>query len=82
MSFIDEIKDKIKLDATTGYRILILAGKGICVEGHRGIYEISDTVIRFKVKNGSVSVGGEELKIKEISESEIYITGKIKGVEL
>ncbi|MGI6701383.1 MAG: YabP/YqfC family sporulation protein [Christensenellales bacterium] len=82
MSFIEEIKDKITLDAVTGYRVLLCSDKGVCVEGHRGVYEISDETIRIRVKNGSVSVCGHSLKIKEISDSEIYIIGIIKGISL
>lgn len=82
MSYIEEVKSKLSLAELTGYRLLIVAGKGICLEGHKGIYDISDTVIRIKVKNGSIIVNGEDLAIKEISDSEIYITGIIKGLEL
>lgn len=82
MSFVDEIKDKFKLMELSGYRLLLVNGKGVCFEGHRGIYEISDTVIKLRVKKGAVTITGADLNIVEITDSEVYISGIIKGIEL
>lgn len=82
MSFIEEIKSKLDLSKLYGYRMLLVGGAGVVIEGHRGVYEISDTIIRIRVKKGSIIVNGHDLIIKDISDSEIYIEGSIKGIEL
>jgi sporulation protein YqfC len=82
MDFAGETINKLGISEVGGYRFTVYAGKGMRLEGHRGIYEISDTVLRFRIKKGAVVVTGRELKIKEISDSEVYIIGIIEGISL
>ena len=80
MDFWEEVTAKLGVGDLGGYRFTVYAGKGMRLEGHRGIYEISDTVLRFRIKQGAIVVTGRELRIKEISDSEVYIVGAIEGV--
>lgn len=82
MSFYDEIINKYKGIEIAGFKITVLSGKGVIVEGHRGLYEISSEVIRFKLKRGSITINGQGLEIVEISDSEAHIKGIIMGVVL
>lgn len=82
MRFLDEIKKKFNIEEYIGHRILIVANSGVRVEGHRGICQISDDIIKIKIKNASISIEGKNLIIREISDSEVYISGLIKGVFL
>lgn len=82
MSFIEEIKEKLRIDDYIGFRLFLISDRNIAVEGHKGIYEISDTIIRIKVNKGTVIITGHELMIKDISNTEIFISGYIKGIEL
>ncbi len=82
MSYVNELLEKMKAPSITGYRINIIAGIGLCIEGHRGLYYVSTENIKVRVKHGSIEIKGEGLGISYISDSEIIVTGSIIGVEL
>lgn len=82
MAFVEEISEKFKIDGLTGMRLSLINNSYLCVEGHKGLLEISKEIIRIRLKKGMILISGEELEIVGISDSEIYIRGLIKGVEL
>ena len=83
-NFFDEIKNKVKTtkeDFFDNFNIVNLSGKIIYVEGHMGLVLLSKEKIIFKVKRGQVSVEGKDLKMPEISENTLLISGQVERVE-
>lgn len=60
------------------YRMTVIGNESILLENHRGIMEYEENVIRF---NNNVNVFGSDLKIEEITDDDILITGSIKNIE-
>lgn len=60
------------------YRMTVIGNESVLLENHRGIMEYEENVIRF---NNSVNVFGANLKIEEITDDDILITGSIKNIE-
>lgn len=60
------------------YRMTVVGNESILLENHRGIMEYEENVIRF---NNNVNVFGNNLKIEEITDDDILITGSIKNIE-
>lgn len=83
-NFFDEIKNKVKTtkeDFFDNFNIVNLSGKIVYVEGHMGLVLLSKEKIIFKVKRGQVSVEGKDLKMPEISENTLLISGQVERVE-
>lgn len=60
------------------YRMTVVGNESILLENHRGIMEYEENVIRF---NNNVNVFGSDLKIEEITDDDILVTGSIKNIE-
>ncbi|MBQ2897302.1 MAG: sporulation protein YqfC [Clostridia bacterium] len=60
-------------------KITIIGDESIVVENHKGLIELSQTVIRLNTKIFILKICGENLDIKSISEDEIEIVGRITG---
>lgn len=60
------------------YRMTVIGNESVLLENHRGIMEYEENVIRF---NNNVNVFGSDLKIEEITDDDILITGSIKNIE-
>lgn len=71
---IDELKSKPQIS--------MFVDKGVCVEGHGGILGLSDTEIEFKYKSETICVCGRNLELKELTESDAYITGKPVSISI
>lgn len=82
MSYIDDLKTKLNIDKIAGYRLSLIAGKGIIIEGHKGLYHLSEDEVKIRIRKGSITILGKDLTIKEISSTEIYILGSIEGINL
>lgn len=61
--------------------ITIIGNDEINIENHKGIVEYSRELLRINSKLGIVKVVGENLFIKEISQEELLLTGKIHSIE-
>lgn len=61
-------------------KIIVTGDESIIVENHKGLIELSQTVIRLNTKIYILKITGENLDIKSISEEEIEITGRITGI--
>ena len=73
------IKD-LKNSAT--YKIINLGGNSLYIQGYKAIEKFSDISIILKLKNASIFIKGEKLKIKEFYSDCVFIVGKIKSVEV
>ena len=73
---VKDLKDSSK------YKIINLGGKAVYIQGYKSIDKFSDISIILKLKNESIFIKGEKLKIKEFYSDCIYIIGNIKSVEV
>lgn len=64
------------------YKIINLGGQCLYVQGYKNIEKFSNSAITLKVKNSSIFIKGENLSVKELESSSIYILGKIKSIEV
>lgn len=82
MGFINETAKLLNLDNQTKQTFCYVSpSNGIVVEGYKKIYELSNTKITLLCDKASkIDLHGENLQIKEISHSEIAITGHIKNI--
>lgn len=62
-------------------RITLYGKAGVSVEGHRGLLYFSDTEVRFRIRGGIVNIGGEKLKLFEVTEREAVVSGQVRMVE-
>ena len=62
--------------------IEILDNQRVLIENHRGVCEYEDTVIRVRVKNGSVCVLGGKLELTRMTKGVLVISGQIDAVQL
>ncbi len=79
-NFFDELKKTTKIDGNA-YNIVNVSGKILYVEGHLGICQLSQDIISFKTKGAIIVVEGQNLKLFELMDKTLKITGKIKRVE-
>lgn len=68
-------------EVTLNYpKITILGEESVCVENHKGLIELSQTVIRLNTTMYLLKITGENLDIKSITGEDIEISGKITGI--
>ena len=68
-------------EVTLNYpKITILGEESVCVENHKGLIELSQTVIRLNTTMYLLKITGENLDIKSITGDDIEVTGKITGI--
>ncbi|MGI6122763.1 MAG: sporulation protein YqfC [Acetivibrionales bacterium] len=57
-------------------------GRGeVLVENFRGIMDFQNGIIRINTNNGIIKVTGDDLTIREITNEEIIIGGKISNID-
>lgn len=58
-----------------------ILSKGVCVQGYKKIFELSNKKIVLMIKTGErLEISGENLEIKEIATSEISVSGVVKNI--
>ena len=68
-------------EVTLNYpKITLLGEESVCVENHKGLLELSRTVIRLNTTMYLLKITGENLDIKSITGDDIEIIGKITGI--
>ncbi|MBO4412741.1 MAG: hypothetical protein J5779_01865 [Clostridia bacterium] len=80
-NFFAEIKKDLKLESAD-YQMVNVSGKGLYVEGQKGLLNLSSELVMFKTKNKIISVYGKNLKLKTLSSSTISILGEITTIEI
>jgi len=63
-------------------RITMIGGLQLTVENHRGVLHFSPQSLRLRMDRGEVEVTGENLIIRTIGTEEVFVEGKILGVQL
>lgn len=77
---ITDILDMPK-EVTLNYpKVTLLGEESVVVENHKGLVELSQTVIRLNTSMYLIKITGENLDIKSITGEDIEIIGKITGI--
>ena len=77
---ISDILDMPK-EVTLNYpKITVLGEESVEVENHKGLLELSQSVIRLNTSMYLLKITGENLDIKSITGDDIEIIGKITGI--
>lgn len=63
-------------------RITMIGGLQLTVENHRGVIHFSPQLLRLAMDDGELEVTGQDLIIRNIGAEEVYVEGRIKGVQL
>ena len=68
--------------AEFGEKITLFGFCGVHIEGHDGVTEYSEESVSVKIKKKTLSVRGCGLKIREITKDELFLSGKIRGLDV
>ena len=79
--FFDELKLKLNLEDVVHFSVTILGRNAVVMEGVKNVVFSNENQIKARVKKCVVSVSGERLKIKEIGDGNILVSGVINGVQ-
>ena len=79
--FFDELKLKLNLEDVVHFSVPILGRNAVVIEGVKNVVFSNENQLKARVKKCVVSVSGEGLKIKEIGDGNILISGVINGVQ-
>ncbi len=82
-NFFNELTSSLNLefDAVGSFNLVNISNKIVYIEGQKQILKISSEQIIVKVKNGEISITGQDLVIKRITNTTLTIIGKIKQIE-
>lgn len=79
--FMDEIKEKLKLDdVLCPYSVTVLGNYAVAVDGVKNVVLSASTEVRIRVKGGIISILGNELNVTEIGADGVYVRGKINSL--
>ncbi len=81
--FIDRFNETLGLPPEVTLKlplIMMVGGKSLILENHRGILEYSRERIRIRLIKGEITLVGQNLTIGNISDEEIQIKGEIIGL--
>ncbi len=78
MAEVFELPKEVVMDLP---RVIMAGNMQVVIENHRGIIRYDENVVRVAVNNGEIRINGEELKIRNLFAEELYIEGKIIGIE-
>ena len=79
--FFDELKLKLNLEDVVHFSVTILGRNAVVIEGVKNVVFSNENQLKARVKKCVVSVSGERLKIKEIGDGNILISGVINRVQ-
>lgn len=83
MAFIDESTSSLSLKELAKNQVAcyFALGVGVVVDGYKKLFELSDTKIVLLLLDGKkLQLAGEKMIIKELSVSEITITGSVQSI--
>ncbi|QTH46147.1 sporulation protein YqfC [Cohnella sp. LGH] len=63
-------------------RITMIGGLQLTVENHRGILHFSPDTLRLAMDGGEMEITGQDLVIRNIRAEEVFVEGRILGVQL
>ena len=62
-------------------RLTIKGFQEILIENYKSILEYQDFFIRISTSIGIININGFELKLNEMTNDDVLITGKIEGID-
>lgn len=62
-------------------KITIIGFKKILIENYKGILEYSENYIKLSTYIGAINISGYNLELKQMTEDDIMINGKLDSVE-
>ena len=69
-------------DAVLGSaRVEITAGKRLLIDNHRGVLSYSEETVTALLPDGKLTVCGDRLQMKAMTDRQLLITGRIDSVE-
>ena len=68
--------------ASTDIKITLSGFNELFIENYKNILEYQDTFIKINTFEGAVTIYGFVLKLEQMTEEDIRITGKIDSIEL
>lgn len=81
MSMMEEIEKMMNgVDASINFRVVNIGGKKLYIEGIKSVVNIGEDEMLFQMKNGTLSVSGNNLKVKYLDKTTCIIEGTIKVV--
>lgn len=84
-SFFDDIAFMTGLPfeiLNNGFRVVNFCNKAVYVEGFQDIIEFGSNVLNVKLKKGVIKLKGEGLKIKNLNQNTIVVSGEISSLEI
>lgn len=83
-NFFDDLKKEFKFqpNALMAFNLVMVSNSLIYLEGHKGLLKLSDDNVCVRVKKGVVCVLGKNLKIAEMTQKTIAISGEISKIEV
>ena len=63
-------------------KISITGFNEMIIENFKGILEYEDYYVRINTSLGLININGYELKLENMTNDDIKVTGKIEGIEL
>ncbi|HEY8423971.1 MAG TPA: YabP/YqfC family sporulation protein [Clostridia bacterium] len=84
MDFMSEISKIIDLpaDIITRYRYTVFGGRAVYVAGQKGLKQFSSEIVELRIDKEILTVTGEDLVIKHLSNNDCVIVGKINSVNI
>ena len=80
LSYFSEVTE-LPLNELNGCSVNIVGRNNLTVDGVRSISKYEKECIVLEVKGGKLYVSGENLTLKTLYHTVLYVTGEIKGVE-
>ena len=83
MAFSEDIKKVFHKgsEEISGAEISLLGRSLVVISGHKGLSSLCENEVVVRLKGGRVRVVGENLRVEKVSPAEVYLCGKIAGVE-
>ena len=63
-------------------KLSILGFKRVTIENFKGILEYEDFYVRVNTYIGTVNINGFNLKLEQMTDEDIQITGKIESIDI
>ncbi len=79
--FVDELKLKLNMEDLCQYALSVFDNKYALIEGVKNLVFSSEEQVKVRVKKMMIILEGKELKIKEVGDGNVLVSGEILGVK-
>lgn len=79
---VNEILDLPKEVGTDIPKVTMLGFNEVLIENYKGILEYEDYYIRINTSLGIVNINGYELKLENMTNDDIKVTGKVESMDI